>query len=135
MAEKISLEIITPQRVMLEDEADCVIVPGNMGEFGVQLGHIPLFSLLHPGELRYNNGLETSCLAVSFGFVEVFRDRVSVLVNSAEKKEDIEVDRARASMERAKERLKNKRAEDIDFGRAEMALKRAIARLKVAERS
>jgi F-type H+-transporting ATPase subunit epsilon len=135
MAEKVSFEIITPQRVVFEDEADCVILPGNMGEFGVQPGHMPLVSLLHPGELRYNSGLKTNRLAVSSGFVEVFGDRVSVLVDSAEKKEDIEVDRARASMERAKERLKNKQAEDIDFARAEMALKRAVARLKVAERS
>lgn len=133
MTDKISFEIITPQRVVLEDEADCVILPGNMGEFGVQPGHMPLFSLLHPGELRYNSGLKTGRLAVSTGFVEVFRDRVSVLVNAAEKKEDIEVDRARASMERAKERLRNKQTEGIDFARAEGALKRAVARLKVAE--
>ena len=134
MAEKVFFEIITPQKIVLEGEADCVILPGDMGEFGVQPGHISLFSLLHPGELRYNNDLKTSHLAISFGFVEVFRDRVSVLVDTAEKKEDIEVERARASMERAQERLKNKQAEGIDFARAEAALKRAVARLKVAGR-
>jgi len=135
MAEKIFLEIVTPQRVVLEEEADIVILPGSMGEFGVQLGHIPFLSSLYPGELRYKNGSYTRYLAVSSGFAEVFRDRVSVLVNAAEKKEEIEIERARAAIERAKKRLENKQVEDIDFDRAEAALKRALARLKVAERS
>jgi len=88
-----------------------------------------------PGELRYASGPEKVSLAVTSGFAEVSNNRVSVLVDAAEKSSDIDVDRAKRAMERAKERLTVGRdRKDIDFLRAEAALRRAVARLKVAQK-
>jgi F-type H+-transporting ATPase subunit epsilon len=133
---KVNLEVVTPEKVMVSQEVDMVVAPGVLGEFGVLEGHVPFLSGIVPGELRYTAGTQTESLVVSEGFVEVSNDRVSVLVDSAEKAHEIDVERARSAMERAKARLeKGRDAEDIDFARAEAALKRAIIRIKVAEKS
>jgi F-type H+-transporting ATPase subunit epsilon len=130
------LEIVTPERVLVSQEVDMVVAPGTEGEFGVLPGHVLFLSGIVPGELRYTSGSQKESMAVTTGFAEVSNDKVSVLVDAAEKAEDIDVERARDAMKRAKERLGKERAtEDIDFLRAENALKRAIARLKVAEKS
>ncbi len=129
------LEIVTPERVQVSQEVDMVVAPGTEGEFGVLPGHVLFLSGIVPGELRYTSGSQRESMAVTTGFAEVSNDKVSVLVDAAEKAGDIDVDRARNAMERAKERLaKERAAQDIDFLRAENALKRAIARLKVAEK-
>jgi F-type H+-transporting ATPase subunit epsilon len=129
------LEIVTPERVLVSQEVDMVVAPGTEGEFGVLPGHVLFLSGIVPGELRYTSGSQKESMAVTTGFAEVSNDKVSVLVDAAEKAEDIDVERARDAMKRAKERLGKERAtEDIDFLRAENALKRAIARLKVAEK-
>ncbi len=129
------LEIVTPERVQVSQEVDMVVAPGTEGEFGVLPGHVLFLSGIVPGELRYTSGSQRESMAVTTGFAEVSNDKVSVLVDAAEKAGDIDVDRARDAMERAKGRLaKERAAEDIDFLRAENALKRAIARLKVAEK-
>jgi F-type H+-transporting ATPase subunit epsilon len=130
------LEIVTPERVLVSQEVDMVVAPGTEGEFGVLPGHVLFLSGIVPGELRYTSGSQKESMAVTTGFAEVSNDKVSVLVDAAEKAEAIDVERARDAMKRAKERLGKERAtEDIDFLRAENALKRAIARLKVAEKS
>ncbi len=135
MDQKILLDIITPSKVLVkEEEVETVILPGKLGEFGVLPGHMPLLSSLHPGELRYKDNSHIKRVAVTFGFAEVLEDRVSVLVEAAEKKEEIQIERARSAMERARNRLEDTKAEDIDFARAEAALKKAMARLKVAEK-
>lgn len=129
------LEIVTPERVLVSQEVDMVVAPGTEGEFGVLPGHVLFLSGIVPGELRYTSGSQKESMAVTTGFAEVSNDKVSVLVDAAEKAEDIDVERAQDAMKRAKERLGKERAtEDIDFLRAENALKRAIARLKVAEK-
>lgn len=129
------LEIVTPERVLVSQEVDMVVAPGSDGQFGVLPGHVLFLSDIVPGELRYTSGSERESMAVTTGFAEVSNDKVSVLVEAAEKAGDIDVDRARRAVERARERLEKERAtEDIDFLRAENALKRAIIRLKVAER-
>jgi F-type H+-transporting ATPase subunit epsilon len=129
------LEIVTPERVLVSQEVDMVVAPGSDGEFGVLPGHVLFLSGIIPGELRYTSGSERESMAVTTGFAEVSNDKVSVLVEAAEKVGDIDVDRARKAVERARERLAKERAtEDIDFLRAENALKRAIIRLKVAEK-
>jgi F-type H+-transporting ATPase subunit epsilon len=128
------LEVITPEKVVVSQKVDIVAAPGTLGEFGVLPEHVAFLSGIVPGELRYSLDGETEYLAVSEGFSEVFNNRVSVLVDAAEKGHEIDVDRARRAMERAKERLAKERGtEDIDFLRAEAALKRAIVRIKVAE--
>ena len=128
------LEVITPEGRVVSQEADLVVAPGTLGEFGVLPEHMAFLSGIVPGELRFSLDGKTESLAVSTGFSEVFNNRISVLVDAAERVHEIDVERARRAMERAKERLaKDRKTEDIDFLRAEAALRRAVARLKVAE--
>jgi len=132
----LQLEIVTPEKIVVSREVDMVVSPGSLGEFGVLEGHIPFLSGIVPGELRYNAEGKTQYLAVATGFAEVSENRVSVLVDSAEPAQDIDLERARQAMERAKERLaRDRKKETIDFVRAEAALRRAVSRLKVAEKA
>ena len=129
------LEVVTPEKVLVSRDVETVVAPGILGEFGVLEGHVPFLTGIVPGELRYTSGGKTERFAVTTGFAEVSNNNVSVLVNAAENASDIDMDRARKAMERARERLARERgAEDLDFLRAEVALKRAIARIKVAEK-
>jgi F-type H+-transporting ATPase subunit epsilon len=133
--EKLKLEVVTPAKVVVKADVDMVVAPGTEGEFGVLPGHVLFLSGLIPGELRYTSGTEKEFLAVSGGFAEISDDRVSILVDAAEKALDIDVERAKRAAERAKERMAEDRArEDIDFKRAEAALQRALVRLKVAQK-
>ncbi|MFO7984398.1 MAG: F0F1 ATP synthase subunit epsilon [Desulfatiglandaceae bacterium] len=132
---KLQLEVVTPEKVMVSQEVDIVVAPGSMGEFGILAGHIPFLSGLNPGEMRYSTGSETERFAVAGGFVEVSENRVSVLVDAAEKAAEIDLARAREAKQRAEERLARERAAgDVDYLRAEAALKRAIARIRVGEK-
>lgn len=132
---KIFLEVVTPEKVVVSQEVDMVVAPGTDGEFGVLPGHILFLSGIVPGEMRYTSESETVALAVSTGFAEVSNDKMSLLVDAAEKGANVDLERARQAAERARERLaKGMSAEDIDYSRAEIALKRAIARIKVAEK-
>ena len=132
---KLHLEVVTPEKVMVSQEVEIVVAPGSVGEFGILEGHVPFLSGIVPGELRYSSGSQTENFVVTTGFAEVSNNRVSVLVEAAEEAAEIDVERARQAMERAKERLaKDRSAEDIDFVRAEAAMKRAIVRIRVAEK-
>jgi F-type H+-transporting ATPase subunit epsilon len=134
--DKLHLEVVTPARVVLEKDVDIVVAPGSEGEFGVLPGHVSFLSGIVPGELRYAADSDKEALAVSTGFAEVFKNRVSILVDAAEKVGEIDADRARRAMERAKERLSHDRSDkEIDFARAEIALRRALARLKVTQKA
>jgi F-type H+-transporting ATPase subunit epsilon len=133
MAGNIRLEVVTPQKEVVKEEAQIVMAPGVLGEFGVLIGHTPFMTALNVGTIRYNDaqGQEHSVF-VSGGFAEALPDKVTVLAESAEKSQDIDIDRAKAAMERAQKRLADKAA-DIDYLRAEMALKRALHRIQLAE--
>jgi F-type H+-transporting ATPase subunit epsilon len=132
---KLFLEVVTPEKVLASREVDTVIAPGIEGEFGVLPGHINFLSGIIPGELRYNDGKRWEFICVTYGFAEVSGDRVSVLVDSAEKAIDIDIERAQSSLDRARDRLsKDRDSKDIDFQRAEAALKRAMARLKAGKK-
>jgi F-type H+-transporting ATPase subunit epsilon len=132
---KLYLEVVTPAKVVVSREVDIVVAPGSQGEFGVLPEHVAFLTGIVPGELRYASGSEKESMAVTAGFAEVSNNRVSVLVEAAEKLADIDVERAKRAMERAKERLAMDRGrKDVDFLRAESALRRAVARLKVAQR-
>jgi F-type H+-transporting ATPase subunit epsilon len=134
--DKLHLEVVTPARVVLEKDVDIVVAPGSEGEFGVLPGHVSFLSGIVPGELRYTEGTEKEALAVTAGFAEVFKNKVSILVDAAERASEIDVERARKAMERAKERLSRDRSDkEIDFARAEAALRRAVARLKVVQKT
>jgi F-type H+-transporting ATPase subunit epsilon len=130
------LEVVTPERVVVSEDVDGVVAPGSMGEFGILPGHVPFLTSLVPGELRYNSGSRSERLAVASGFAEVSDNRVSVLVDAAEKAQEIDIERARKALERARERLAMERGKkDVDFLRAEISLKRAIARIRVAQKA
>ncbi len=130
------LEVVTPEKVLVSRDVDMVVAPGTEGEFGILPGHIPFLSGIIPGELRFEADGKKEYMAVTEGFSEVSDNRVSVLVDAAEKATDIDVERARNALERARERLARERgAEDVDFLRAEAALKKALVRLKVAEKA
>ena len=132
---RLHLEVVTPEKVLVSQEVDTVVAPGIEGEFGILPGHVLFLSGLVPGELRYTSGSEVDSMIVTTGFAEVSDDKVSVLVDAAERIGDIDIERARQAMERAKARLAKERGtEDIDFVRAELALKRAIARVKAVDK-
>jgi len=133
MAGTIRLEVVTPQKEVVKEEAQIVVAPGVLGEFGVLVGHTPFMTSLNVGTIRYTDtqGQEHSVF-VSGGFAEALPNKVTVLAESAERRRDIDVDRAKAAMERAQKRIDD-RSEDIDYLRAQMALKRALHRIQLAE--
>jgi len=134
MADRLRLELATPTRLLVSAEVDEVVVPGAEGSFGVLPGHAPLLALLGVGEVVYRSGREEHHLAVSGGFAEVGSDRVTILAESAERPEDIDVGRARTARERAEARLRAQAGVDVDVDRALSSLDRAQTRLQVAGR-
>lgn len=130
----VHLEVVTPQKILISQDVESVVAPGSLGEFGVLEGHVPFLSGIVPGELRFTAGGKTERFAVTSGFAEVSENKVSILVDAAEPARDVDLERARKALERARERLAKRGAEDFDFVRAEVALRRAIARIKVAEK-
>jgi F-type H+-transporting ATPase subunit epsilon len=136
---KLKLEIVTPDRALLGEEVDEVVVPGSEGYFGVLPGHTPLLSMLKVGELWFRQGQEKHYLAVAFGFVEVLPDRVTVLADIGERAQDIDVQRAERAKQRAEQRLTQAQphltAADLDIERARIALLKSLIRLQVASRA
>jgi len=136
MAGNIRLEVVTPEKYVVDEEVEIVVAPGSLGEFGVLIGHTPFLTTLKAGEMHYTDASGAQrYVFVSGGFAEALPDKVTVLAESAERRSDIDVDRAKAAMERAQERLDQSRAEDIDFNRAKAALERALHRIRLVETS
>jgi len=137
MAENIKLEVVTPEKEVVNDMAQIVMAPGNLGEFGVLTGHTPFMSSLKTGALHYRDESgKDHYVFVSGGFAEALPDKVTVLAESAEKLEDIDPERAKAAMERAEKRLAEDRAkEKVDIARAKASLERALVRIKIAQLS
>jgi len=133
MADKLNLEVITPEKMALREEVDEVVVPGLNGELGILPAHTPLISQLKTGILSYRQGAQSRQMHVSGGFVEVASDRISVLSDVAEKPEEIDLERAQRAKERAERRLAS-RGEDVDFPRAELKLQRAMIRIQLGGR-
>ena len=131
---KLTLEVVTPERLLVSEQVDEVQLPGAEGYFGVLPGHTPLLATLQVGELWYRVGQEKRYLAVAFGFAEVLPDRVTVLAQLAERPEDIDVPRAEAARKRAEERIARPQP-DIDFERARIAMMKSLIRLQVAARA
>jgi F-type H+-transporting ATPase subunit epsilon len=134
MADRLRLEVATPTRLVVSGEADEVVVPGAEGSFGVLPGHAALLSLVGTGEVMFRTGREEHYLAVSGGFAEVGPGHVTVLAESAEPPEEIDVRRARAAQERAERRLRAAAGEEADVDRALAAFARARSRLQTAGR-
>jgi len=133
----LTLEIVTPDRALLREEVDEVVVPGSEGEFGVLPGHTPLLSMLKIGELWYRQGQEKHFLAVAFGFVEVLPNRVTVLAQVGERAQEIDIARAERAKQRAEQRLAQGQLTqvDLDIERARIALLKSLLRLQVATRA
>ena len=133
MAEKILLEIVTPEKKVLSETVDIVVAPGELGEFGVLPGHVPFLCKLKVGELRYRIGTALRLVSIMGGYAEVAKNQVTILATAAEEAAEIDVVRAKAARERAERRIAEAR-DKLDFARAQAALQRAMARLKIAER-
>jgi len=134
VAERLTLELATPTRLVVSAEVDEVVAPGSLGYFGVLPGHAPLLATLGIGEVTYRIGRDEHHVAVSGGFAEVRNDKVIILADSAETPADIDRARAERARDRAEGRLSGRNQEEIDYARAAAALARAVTRLQVAGR-
>jgi F-type H+-transporting ATPase subunit epsilon len=130
----LSLEVVTPDRAILREQVNEVVLPGSEGSFGVLPGHAPLLATLQVGEMWYRKGQEVRYLMLAFGFVEVLPDKVTVLAHVAEKAEEIDLTRAEAAKTRAEQRIASPQT-DMDFERARIAMMKSLVRLQVASRT
>jgi F-type H+-transporting ATPase subunit epsilon len=129
MEKSLKLEIVTPDKLVLSESVDYVGAPGFEGEFGVLPNHIPFLSALQIGNLYYKKDGKAHYVFLSGGFADVSDNKVTILAESAERAEEIDMERARKSKERAEARLAQHK-EKMDYARAQAALQRAIARLR-----
>jgi len=133
MASTIRLELVTPERLLLSEEVDEVILPGYEGEFGVLPEHTQYLAILNIGVLRYRKGSETRRIALGGGYAEVTPERVVVMADTAERAEEIDVERARRARERAEAALKELSLDDETYAKANAALQRAMVRMAAGE--
>ncbi len=127
---EIELVVVTPDRQLVRNEVASVSIPGKSGYLGVLPGHAPLLTELGVGLLSFVERQRTFFLAIIWGFAEVLPGRVLILANTAERAEDIDLERAEEAKKRAEDRLKKLPSPDIDEERARFALQRAIARIE-----
>jgi F-type H+-transporting ATPase subunit epsilon len=132
---ELRLDIVTPDRLVAHDAVSAVTIPGKNGYLGILPGHAPLLTELVPGELVYMRDGIRHLVVVNWGFAEVLPGRVIVLVQSAERAEEIDVERAERAKKRAEERLKRFSDAQVDLERAQQAFRRAVARLETARHS
>ena len=139
MESTLYLEIVTPDKVVLSLPVDYVGVPGAEGEFGVLPNHIPMLSALAVGHLYFRTEGNTHHVFIAGGFAEISENKISILAESAERSEDIDVSRAEESKQRAEARIHAKSAdtlnEKIDEARARSSLNRAIQRIQISKMS
>jgi F-type H+-transporting ATPase subunit epsilon len=131
MAETFQLEIVTPEKKVVDTSATEVQIPGKNGYLGVLPGHAPLITELAIGEITFRAGADEQRLAVAWGFAEVLPDKVTILAETAERPSEIDVERARKAKERAEQRLTSGDT-SVDVERALSAIQKADARLEVA---
>ncbi len=134
MAEKLKLDMVTPYKKVLSQEVDEITAPGSIGELGLLPGHTPLLTTLKIGELSYKQDGKVFHVAVNWGYLEVGDDTVTILVDTAEKADEIDLERAKAALDRAELSLKTLSQEDVNFAVMEAALQRALIRIQVAGR-
>lgn len=133
LPEKIKLDIVTPERLVVSEVVDEMQIPGQEGYLGILPGHAPLISELKIGEISFRQGVHTAYLAVTWGYAEVLPDRVTILAEAAERSDEIDVQRALDAKSRAEKRLTRIHDADVDFPRAQLALERSLIRLQVAK--
>lgn len=131
MAETIELEIVTPEKLVVKDQAEEIQIPGRNGYLGVLPGHAPLITELAVGEISYRKGNETAHISVAWGFAEVLPNKVTILAETAERASEIDVKRAEASLKTSQERLaKADNEEDVAHELA--SVRRAETRIEVS---
>jgi F-type H+-transporting ATPase subunit epsilon len=135
MAEKLKVELVTPYKKVLSEEVDEITATGALGEFGVLPGHAPFLTSLKIGELAYKKDGVVTHMALNWGYFEVENDTVTVLVETAERADEIDLERAKAALGRAELELKSLTAEDKEFRIHEAALERALIRVQVAAKA
>ena len=131
LPQKLTLEVVTPDRRVLTETVDEIVLPGRLGYLGVLPGHAPLLTSLAVGELSYRKGAEWRYVAIAWGFTEILPDRVIVLAEIAEKAEEIDVERARQKKQSVEARLKSPDPY-FDFDLASASLEKAVIRIQVA---
>jgi F-type H+-transporting ATPase subunit epsilon len=132
VADRLTLELATPMRLLLSESVDEVVAPGSEGYFGVLPGHAPFLTTLGIGLVTYKIGREEHHVVVSGGFAEVRNDKVIILADTAERPDEIDVERAERARQRAESRLFGRTQDDVDYMRAMAALLRAQTRLQAA---
>ena len=133
MADTLHLQIITPDKLLVREDVDSVQIPGKNGYLGILPGHAPLITELMIGEISYVQAGNTQYLAVAWGFAEVLSDKVTILADTAERAEDVDVKRAQEAKARADEALRQA-GPDLDYDAVQYAQRRAEVRLEVAAR-
>ncbi|MBU1150921.1 MAG: F0F1 ATP synthase subunit epsilon [Proteobacteria bacterium] len=132
MADELKLEIVTPEQMTFRGVVEEVTIPGTEGQFGVLKGHAALLSSVDIGELSFTQDHKKTYYAVNTGYAEVTASKVTVLVETAERFDLIDRERAKRAREQAEEKLAKLSREDVEFEKARLALLRAITRLNVA---
>ena len=132
MADKFELKIISPEKAFFEGEAEFLEFTSTEGDMGVYAKHIPLTAILEPCVMKIHNDGEVKKAAIIGGFVEILKEKITVLAEDAQWPEDIDKARAEAAYKRAKDRLGEKK-DGLDVQRAEIAIKRALARLETLD--
>jgi F-type H+-transporting ATPase subunit epsilon len=134
MPDTFELEIVTPEKLVVKDVAEEAQIPGKNGYLGILPGHAPLITELAVGEITYRIGNVRKHICVAWGFAEVLPNKVTVLAETAERPDEIDVNRAAKAKERAEQQL-NSGSQDVDYDAVQSALERAETRLDVAKKS
>jgi F-type H+-transporting ATPase subunit epsilon len=128
----LAVEILTPEKRVMQLDADSVVIPSVQGELGILRNHAPLLAMLQAGAIRLRRGEDTQLFAVSGGFVEVQNNQVKIFAEAAELAVEIDMERARQAAEKARATLRTSAA-NADLAQAEAQLRRALVRLRLAE--
>ncbi|HXN07935.1 MAG TPA: F0F1 ATP synthase subunit epsilon [Nitrospiria bacterium] len=135
MSGKIHLDIVTPDRLIISEEVDEIVAPGTLGDFGVLPGHAPFFSTLRIGELSYRKADQTHFMAISWGFAQVYQDKVIVLAEIAEKLEEIDLLKVSEAIARAEGKILSAGDNLTILDEARTSLEKAMNRKAIAERN
>jgi F-type H+-transporting ATPase subunit epsilon len=134
MANLMKIDIVTPEKKVFEGDIQSLMAPGIEGEFGVLPGHAPFATILAPGvvDIKPKEG-EHEMMAVSGGYIEVSNDKVILLVETADRAEEVDVEKIKKLKEEKEKLLSSKSNKDVDFDRIQLELLREISRLKAVE--
>ena len=126
-------EVVSAERLLFSQDVDEILAPGVEGQLGILPNHAPLITALQYGELVVRWGGQEETFAIGGGFLEVLHNKATILADSAERGDEIDIERAIAAKARAEDHLGQRSEEDFDYARAEASLRRALARLRAAE--